>query len=228
MKNHEKIHTKLTCMDCGEEFEGKHEEKSKNNRPSRCPECDKKLRQKNTSVCDFYRAGHCMFGPKGQNKKGKCYKKHPEPCEKFSDGGCEDKNCSFMHPAPVCTFYLKKKCDRKHCKFTHKRPEKETATQDLSKEDKRAEKSHSDAQNADRHSKNGVQTFLDHLTTHTKRLEELYLSTQKRLDQMEEKMGKNNNIWPPNTAFPQMWPSGQMQQIPQSNLPPQAFQQRIV
>ena len=113
LRNHEKIHNKLTCADCGEEFEGKHEEKSKNNRPSRCPECDKKLRQKNSSVCDFYRAGHCMFGPKGQNKKGKCYKKHPEPCEKFSDGGCKDSNCQFMHRAPVCTFYLKKKCDRK-------------------------------------------------------------------------------------------------------------------
>ena len=74
-------------------------------------------------------------------------------------------------------------------------------------------------------SKNGELTFLDHLTTHTKRLEELYLSTQKRIDQMEEKIGKNNNIWPQNTAYPQMWPTGQ---LPQSNLPPQAFQQRIV
>ena len=48
-----------------------------------------------------------------------CYKKHPDPCQKFAAGKCKDSKCSFLHAAPICTFFLKNKCDRKHCKFTH-------------------------------------------------------------------------------------------------------------
>ena len=107
-----------------------------------------------------------------------------------------------MHAAPVCTFYLKGKCERKHCKFTHKRPETPQDTKLDEKNSKETEKNHSLAPNADVNSKTNEQTFLDHLTTHTKRLEQMYLTTQKRMDQMEEKLEKNNNVWPTNTAFP--------------------------
>ena len=67
----------------------KHEGK----KPSRCPDCYKKFKQKNPSICEFYKAGHCMFGPKGQNKLGKCYKRHPEVCK--NDDGCMEKNCGL-------------------------------------------------------------------------------------------------------------------------------------
>ena len=77
------------------------------------------------------------------------------------------------------------------------------------------------AHNAATDAKNSEQTFLELLTAHTKRLEQ-------RLDQMQEKMEKNNNLWPQNTAFTQMWPTGQMHQLPQPNLQLQALQQRVV
>ena len=73
----------------------------------------------NRPVCEFYKAGHCKFGPKGQNKEGKCYNRHPDPCNKSNSGPCADKKCKFMHAAPICTFFKKKTCERKFCKFTH-------------------------------------------------------------------------------------------------------------
>merc|ERR1712079_949061 len=109
-------------------------------------------------------------------KLGKCYKKHPELCQKFEEDGCVDKNCAFMHTAPVCTFYLKQKCERKHCKFTHKKSPPKEAPSKEDKSPEKAEKNLSAAQNVARDSKQSEKTFLDLLTAHTKRLEQ-------RLDQ---------------------------------------------
>ena len=66
LKNHEKIHTEkepFTCVDCGDEFmPGDIKFKGK---LSRCPECHKKFRSDpaNKPVCEFYKAGHCKYGP---------------------------------------------------------------------------------------------------------------------------------------------------------------------
>ena len=140
---------------------------------------------------------------------------------KFAEGECADKNCAFMHTAPVCTFYLKQKCERKHCKFTHKKPSSQSDPPKMKTSEKN-NKNPSVAPNVSNDAKNSEQAFLDLLTAHTKRLEQ-------RLDQMQEKMEKNNNVWPQNTAFSQMWPTGQMHQLPQpSSIPLQAFQQRTV
>ena len=123
MKNHEKIHTAIepfTCMDCDKEFTA--EDSKYKGKLSRCPECYKKSKNNpdNKRICEFYKAGHCKYGPQGQNKEGKCYNRHPEPCQK--DGECTDKKCAFMHAAPVCTFFKKQACKRKFCKFTHPKP----------------------------------------------------------------------------------------------------------
>ena len=81
------------------------------------------------------------------------------------------------------------------------------------------ERTHTNAKPPISEQKTSEQTFLDLLTTHTKRLEQ-------RLDQMQEKMEKNNNIWSQNPALTQMWP--QMHQIASPNLPIQTIQQRVV
>ena len=93
LKRHETIHTSVNCIDCGKECSGM---EVKNEQHFRCEDCDKKFKRKNPAICQFYRAGHCMFGPRGQNKEGKCYKKHPNPCQKFAADGCDAKDCPYM------------------------------------------------------------------------------------------------------------------------------------
>ena len=122
-----------------------------------------------------------MFGPKGQNKEGKCYKRHPAPCQRFGAGECNDKDCSYMHAAPVCTFFLKNKCQRKHCKFLHQR------SKAVANKDKNGNLSNApDVKNG---AENGTsQSFLEEITKLTKILEKQWESTNKRFNQMEAKM----------------------------------------
>ena len=110
LKRHEKTHASVACIDCGEIHVMK--DKIIDEEIFRCSECDKKFKRKTPPICRFYKAGHCMFGPKGQNKEGKCYKRHPAPCQKYEAGECDDKACTYMHAAPVCTFFLKNKCQK--------------------------------------------------------------------------------------------------------------------
>ena len=202
LKNHEKTHLPLSCSDCGNEFARKHEERNKNNTPSRCPECDKKFKQKNPPICEFYKAGHCMFGSKGQNKLGKCYKKHPEPCEKFISEGCKDNKCTYMHPAPVCSFFLKNKCERKHCKFTHKRKAQKDEIQAQTHGPEKSEK------NEKPHDEKKDPSDAQHVNNDTKMetfLEEWASKFTKMLDQMDNRIQatiNNNRIQ--QSPFPQM------------------------
>ena len=123
-----------------------------------------------------------MFGPKGQNKEGKCYKRHPAPCQKFEAGECDDKTCTYMHAAPVCTFFLKNKCQRKHCKFTH--PKNKTETN----KDKNGNHSNAHAVTNSSGHEASPQSFLEQITKLTKILEQQMKSTNKRMDQMEAKL----------------------------------------
>ena len=149
-------------------------------------------------MCEFYKSGHCKYGPKGQNKEGKCYNRHPDPCEKFSAGTCNDKKCKLMHPAPVCTFFKKQACGRKFCKFSHpkqtlKDPRKPNGGNQSS-----------DAKIAAIDSK--MDTFLGELSKFT-----------KELNQMKSKMEANNNRGFQNAAFPSIWtqPNPQLQTMQQ-------------
>ena len=121
-----------------------------------------------------------MFGPGGQNKEGKCYKRHPYPCQNFAAGKCNDKNCVYMHAAPVCTFFLKGKCQRNHCKFTHKKETLDHKPRDNNNGGNTENPTYAKVVT------NGQDSFLDQFMKLTKRLEE-------RMDQMEQKMVKGNN-----------------------------------
>ena len=217
LKKHEKTHTvtpePFKCTDCGKKFSI--EGSKYKGKPSRCQECHKKfmMNPANRPVCDFYKAGQCKFGPKGQNKEGKCYNRHPEPCKKSSSGPCSDKKCTLMHTAPVCTFFKKQACERKFCKFTHPKPAPKPASNegdkadfkqsrkqensDLKKEEcelkkQIEEKNHSNAQFAAINSK--IDSFLEQVT--------------KRINQMENTIeanaANNNRMSYQNAAFPPM------------------------
>ena len=232
LKKHEKVHKTVACADCDKKVPEPSNFNSE--KPFRCSECNKKFKQNNPVICEFYRAGHCKFGPKGQNKIGKCYNKHPEPCQKFSDGQCKDKKCAFMHTAPVCTFFLKQKCQRKHCKFTHPKPPKKPSN---SEEKSESEKNPSDAPIAKRDSKeedeNGnMKSFLEEFTRLQKRLDQRDQLFQERFDKMEKRMERDSNSLTQHTAFPPLWPAGQVSQnqmhpVPQ-NLQIQTLQPRLV
>ena len=217
LKKHEKTHTNsehFTCTECDKKFTA--EGIKYKGKLLRCSECHKKFMRDpiNRPVCDFYKAGHCKYGPKGQNKEGKCYNRHPDPCPKFSTGKCIDKKCKLLHPAPVCTFFKKKACERKFCKFTHPKP----AQKDLGKKfpEKPGNPEHKKPKNHDK-----KESHSDaHIVKMNSKIDTFLEEVSKRINQMESKIEANNNRMNfQSAAFPSMM----MQQNPQL----QTMQQRF-
>ena len=185
----------------------------------RCPECHKKfvMNPENRPVCDFYKAGQCKYGPKGQNKEGKCFNRHPDPCQKSK---CTDKKCKLMHPAPVCSFYKKQACERKFCKFSHPKGSskevKAASKPDIPEKKKKGKKSPEAKNPSDAHIAAidlKMDTFLGEMAKFTKELNQMK-------SQIEANGSTNNNrLGFQSAAFPTML----MQQNPQL----QAMQQRF-
>ena len=225
LRKHERKHTvnkSFTCSDCGKEITGLLESNVGKGEHFKCQDCDKKSKKKSPQkvpVCPFYRASHCMFGgQKTEKNEVKCQKRHPAPCPKFKEEGkCADKNCDLMHPAPICTFFLKRKCTRKHCIFSHpKNHQKQTENDDEKLRKTLQNKSHSDAPGVKRDlprdgkNKKHEQDFLEIIKMMSKKLDQTLGAVSLRMDQMEaQQKGNNNNLVPPNSAFPQVWSSQQ-------------------
>jgi hypothetical protein len=84
------------------------------------------------NVCNFYRAGKCIYGMSGKNrdKRGNiCPYEHPEICKKYkmfedTEKGCQSNDCNKMH-VKHCKYYNKCKDykaghnDNNNCRFYH-------------------------------------------------------------------------------------------------------------
>ena len=230
LKKHEKTHKSgepYSCTECGKNFTI--EKTTFKGKPSRCPECYKKFKSAdpaNRPICEFYKAGHCKYGPKGQNKEGKCYHRHPEPCQKFASGKCTDKKCSLMHTAPVCTFFKKNACGRKFCKFSHPKPPPKTASDEEQKTEKKKPKKpeNSEENGKQRKLKEDKTPSNAHIVEINSKIDSFLEQVTKRINQMESRIEangtiNNNRMNYQAAAFPQL--------MMQTQPPMQPMQQRF-
>ena len=209
LKKHERKHAvdkSFTCSDCGNKISGSQDSDTRKDKPFRCADCDKKFKRK-TPVCQFYRAGHCIFGgQQTETNEIKCKHRHPAACPDFKADKCENKGCNLMHPAPVCTFFLKRKCTRKHCKFTHPKSHEKKPENKVEKTRKSLErKNHSGASDVARdpprqgHEKKDEQDFLEMIRLMKKGLDQTLGKMSQQIEEL--KKGQNNNAFP----LPQVW-----------------------
>ena len=230
LKRHEKTHNSdgpFSCTDCGKSFAI--EKSTFKGKPSRCPECYKKFRSTDPTskpICEFYKAGHCKYGPKGQNKDGKCYNRHPEPCQKSIAGKCTDKKCLLMHAAPVCTFFKKNACERKFCKFSHPKPTPKAASNEEQKNEKKKPKKPENSEQNEKLRKSKEEKNLSNaqIVEINSKIDSFLEQVTKRINQMESRIEangsiNNNRMNYQGAAFPQM--------MMQAQPPMQTMQQRF-
>jgi len=126
LKKHELSHREtpkaeklFCCRACDKEFTRKddlkkHERTHSSNSPSKdgadgknrfsCDLCESKFNKEidlktheKTHTCPHFKKSRCMYGPRGENEKGKCNYSHPRRCLYDQTIGCKKANCTFFH-----------------------------------------------------------------------------------------------------------------------------------